>query len=148
MNQTNKVKLDRLFLAHAAVSCVVGIVAYVVPGLFGFCLGEEFLLHHAGDGKKTDLTVRLYGALLFGQAYIVYKMRRVTEGEVRRALVQAFTAVFTASGLALTRSHFTDESIPLVNWVNMLVVWTLAGFYGHFAFFSPPPIFRGLDREG
>jgi len=146
MSQAHKTRLDRLFLLHATISVVIGALAYIFPGLFAFLLGGEFKLHHSGAGKLMDLTIRLYGALLIGGGFIVYKMRNVTDGEVRRGIVQGCAGIFIASGLALGRSHFTDETIPLVNIFTLLLMWMMAAFYTHFAVFSPPPIFEGLDR--
>ena len=91
--KSTKRRIDALFAGHAIMAGVLGTLAVLLPHLFEWMLvhhGEKFSLRDNSDvsQKVTHLVVRLYGALILGQAWIVWHARRISEPAVRRALVQ------------------------------------------------------------
>lgn len=91
--KSTKKRIDTLFAGHAVMAAVLGGLAVLLPHLFEWMLihhGEKFSLRDNSDvsQKVTHLVVRLYGALILGQAWIVWHARRISEPAVRRALVQ------------------------------------------------------------
>ena len=81
----------------------------------------------------------MFGALVLGQAWLVWHARKINEGEIRRAFVQAYFGVFSTSTLALLRSHLTDPYWhPVRNPVAIATFGFLATFYGWFAFVQKP----------
>jgi len=122
-----------------------------VTSTFSFFFGEEWhgsWRYNPDDGqvKITHVVIRLYGALILGQAFIVWHIRKSGDGEVRRGLVRAYFVVFVLTTLVLVRSHLTDDHWNVFNCFNILMFASLASFYGWFSFVSPPPVFEGLDK--
>jgi hypothetical protein len=148
-----KRQVDTLFVVHAAVSAVGGFLAFVVPHIF-----EWLLIHHGeslrfrgatmnDDQKLTHLALRLFGALLLAQAWIVWHARKITEPETRRALVQAYFGTFVLSTVALLRAQLTEGGgFSSWNWLTILLFAGLAGLYGVFVFLRPIKVFEGLGR--
>lgn len=65
----------------------------------------------------------------------------------RRSLGQAYFGVFTASTVALLRSHLSDPYWhPVRNPMVILAFAFLALFYGWFALFQKPVVFEGLPK--
>ena len=117
--------------------------------------------------QVAHVIVRLFGALVLGQSWLVWHARKITDGEIRRAFVQvcasraraclsagvtppplqAYFGVFTASTVALLRSHLTDPYWhPVRNPVCILCFGFLAVFYGWFALLQKPVVFEGLPK--
>eukprot|EP00928_Gymnodinium_smaydae_P076835 TRINITY_DN59930_c0_g1_i1.p1 TRINITY_DN59930_c0_g1~~TRINITY_DN59930_c0_g1_i1.p1 ORF type:complete len:190 (-),score=37.88 TRINITY_DN59930_c0_g1_i1:56-571(-) len=143
--------LDLLLACHGAVAAVSGSLAVLFPHLFGFFLGEEWhgnFRWNPDDGqvKITHVIIRLYGALILGQALIVWQVRLISDGEIRRGIVRAYFVVFTLTAAVLMRSHFTSDHWHMTNWLNILAFLGLALFYGWFYWFKPPPVFEGIDK--
>ncbi len=133
------------------------------------------------------MVVRMFGALILGQSWLVWNARSITDGEIRRAFVQArritlfvrprfscsalrppprslmqprqrltptccsrgqaYFGVFTASTVALLRSHLSDPYWhPVRNPMVILAFGFLALFYGWFALFQKPVVFEGLPK--
>eukprot|EP00933_Yihiella_yeosuensis_P000857 TRINITY_DN101370_c0_g1_i1.p1 TRINITY_DN101370_c0_g1~~TRINITY_DN101370_c0_g1_i1.p1 ORF type:complete len:156 (-),score=17.75 TRINITY_DN101370_c0_g1_i1:119-586(-) len=146
-----KQRLNLLFLVHSITAVSVGVLAFLLPHIFGFFLGEEW--HGSWRWNPDDnqvrishVTIRLYGALILGQAIIVWEARKSEDGTFRRALVRAYFVVFTLTFLALARAHFTDTHFHALNYLNLAMFGALAVFYGWFTWFQPPPVFEGLDK--
>eukprot|EP01043_Picozoa_sp_COSAG02_P016191 COSAG02_NODE_708_length_18231_cov_53.208416_2_plen_131_part_00 len=63
------------------------------------------------------------------------------------SLEQAYFGVFTASTVALLRSHLSDPYWhPVRNPLVILAFGFLALFYGWFALFQKPVVFEGLPK--
>ena len=137
-----KRRVDALFLIHAVVSGVLGLLGFLLPHLFEWVLvhhGERLSLRDNGDPtqKVAHLLVRCYAALISGQAWIVWHARRISDAHVRRALVQAYAGVFTATTVAFLRAQLTPGGgLTVWNWVSIVVFGALAMGYGWFAFFE------------
>eukprot|EP00041_Stephanoeca_diplocostata_P004967 m.54117 g.54117 ORF g.54117 m.54117 type:complete len:201 (+) comp15477_c0_seq4:140-742(+) len=147
---------------QAYFSGIAGMFAILVPHLAGVFFGEH--LHHsirynpAGDPevKVAHIILRFYGALLIGQAYIVWHARAITDGKVRRTFVQAYAIVFAISLVVLLRAHFTETHFELQNltWERFLLNWGLIFFfalltagYAWFSIVMPPVVFSGLGHD-
>ncbi|CAE8713460.1 unnamed protein product, partial [Polarella glacialis] len=146
-----KTRLNYLLLAHTVVAATFGTVAFLLPHLFGFFLGEEWhgswrFNPEEGQVKITHVVIRIYGALIVGQSLIVWEVRKTDDGVVRRAIVRAYFVVFTLTTLALLRAQLTDSTWHVANLLNLLLFGALAGFYGWFYWFNPPPVFEGLGK--
>ena len=148
---SQKKRLDLLLACHASVAAVSGSLAVLFPHLFGFFFGEQWhgsWRFNPDDGqvKITHVVIRLYGALIIGQAFVVWVVRQSADGHVRRGIVRAYCLVFVLTLLVLLRSHFTDDHWRWHNWANIILFGALAAFYGWFYCFNPPPVFEGLDK--
>ena len=105
-----------LFVVHAAVSLCSGVLAFAFPHLIAFLFGEEYhdrLRYNPDNETKvfflpcyfpgwvrkqapfdwsllqvTHVVVRIFGALVLGQAWLTWHARKISDGEVRRAFVQ------------------------------------------------------------
>ncbi|CAE8626670.1 unnamed protein product [Polarella glacialis] len=77
---------------------------------------------------------------------MVWEVRKTDDGVVRRAIVRAYFVVFTLTTLALLRAQLTDSTWHVANLLNLLLFGALAGFYGWFYWFNPPPVFEGLGK--
>ena len=149
MTVTRK-RVDTLLLVHACVAAVSGVLAYVLPHVFEFFFlphGETLLGRaNTGDSSKLEhLTVRCYGALILAQAWITYEARRVASAEMRRALVQAYTAAFALTAAALFRAQVTEGGrLSAWSWPVTALFAALSTAYARFAFFERIAVFEGL----
>jgi hypothetical protein len=146
------VNVTHVFTAHAIVSGIGGAVAFLLPNLF-----EYFLLPHrqrfafrdnAKPGDRVEhLMVRMYGALVLGQAYIAWTARSNPDATFRRSLVHAYTLVFSLTFLALLRAQVTpDGPLSAWNWVNIIGFAALAASYGYYSVMEPIRTFDGLGK--
>ena len=156
--RASKRAVDTIFLVHSLFALVFGAVAFLVPHVW-----EWFMAHHAGeqlrvfrsgantlndDQKVTHLVIRLYGALVLGQAHIVYSARSISEPLVRRALVQAYAGVFGLMTVALLRATLTEGGSfsPLFAGANIRAFGALSALYSFFALLQPIAVFEGLGK--
>ena len=156
--RARKRAVDPIFLVHSLFALVFGAVAFLVPHVW-----EWFMAHHAGeqlrvfrsgantlndDQKVTHLVIRLYGALVLGQAHIVFSARSISEPLVRRALVQAYAGVFGLMTVALLRATLTEGGSfsPLFAGANILAFGALSALYSFFALLQPIAVFEGLGK--
>lgn len=147
-----RVTVDTLFTAHACASAAAGVIAFLVPHFFEFFLvphGEKLALrNNAVPGDRVEhLLVRMYGALVVGQAYIAWAARMNPDAQFRRSLVHAFAGVFSLTFLALLRAQLAPNG-PLSpwNWLNILLFASLAGGYGYYSFIEPIRTFEGIGK--
>jgi hypothetical protein len=63
----------------------------------------------------------------------VWQARGIEDGQVRRALVQAYCGCFALTSIALLRAQLTEGGgLNAWNWVNITAFALLAAFYGWF----------------
>ena len=158
--RATKQTVDAIFLAHAAFALGFGALAFLSPHVW-----EWFMLHHAGEQlrflrsgretrsdeqKVTHLVIRLYGALCLGQAWIVYSARSISEPSVRRALVQAYAAVFALTTASYVRAALTEGGgFSAAFSAAVIIAFTvLTALYGYFAVLQPISVFEGLGKAG
>jgi hypothetical protein len=133
---------------------VTGITAFVFPHLFEFFMvhhGETLSMRdHSAEDKVTHMVIRIYGALIIGQFWIVWSARKITDSLARRALVQAYTLVFTLTCLGLLYGQLTaspGEGLNNFNWINIGMFGFLALYYFYFCVFEPITVFESLDKS-
>lgn len=109
-----KRRMDRLFVTHAVVAGVAGVMAFVFPHLFEWFMihhGEQLALRDNGgndDQKVTHMVTRMYGSLIVAQAWITWRVRTISDADTRRTLVQANAATFALTTLTLLRAQLTE----------------------------------------
>ena len=166
-----KRKVDLLFLAHAIFALVAGSAAFIAPHVF-----EWFMVHHGealtlrsnsdSESKITHLVIRLYGALILAQSWIVWSARKC-DAQIRKAMiqvrplytfvnselptsisaVQAYWFCFSLTALALIRAQVTGGGgLNDWNWINIAMFMGLALCYAWFAFFERISVFDSLDK--
>ena len=146
-------RVDFLLLVHAGVAAFSGTLAFALPHVFEFFFlphGEKLLGRvNTGDSSKLEhLTVRCYGALILAQAWITWSARRAASAEMRRALVQAYTAAFALTAAALLRAQLTEGGhLSAWSWPVTALFALLAAAYARFAFFERIAIFEGLGSR-
>lgn len=87
------------------------------------------------------------GILVLAQGWIVFHARKVEDGYVRRALVQAYCGCFALTSLALLRAQLTEGGgLNMWNWTNIVMFALLSGFYGWFVWGEPVYVFEGLVK--
>lgn len=155
-NSKQKRKIDSLFVFHAIISGICGAVAYIFPHFFISLIihrqdDNTAVFGHQGennDQKVTYLVVRIYGALIAAQGYIVWNARSITDPWTRRALVQAYTIAFALTLIALLRAQLTEGGgLNGYNWITILLFLGLTMGYGWFVFFEKIKVFESLDRS-
>lgn len=147
-----KKRLDRLFVLHSGFSLVIGVVAVLFPHLVGLFFDpsdELWNWHPGGQGRAAHLIVRVYGAMLIAQAWIVWNARKVFDARIRKAFVESYFACFLITFLALLRFQLTSSlgETSRWNWINILVFAMLSWFYGWFIFKSPITVFESLPKS-
>ena len=135
-----KQRLNTLLFVHSMASFLIGVVGFVNPTtaqLF-FSLETD---REAGVGR---VLTRLLCCLVYAQGLIINRVRKINDGEVKRAVILAYFVCFAFSTLALVLEHCTNEGIVDGKWFGVsqiLVMLGLTGGYGWFTFFQPPVVF-------
>ena len=150
-SSSQKHRLDRLFVFHTIISMIWGISSFLFPHLFGlfFEPGDKIWdWHPGGQGRVVHLLLRMFGALVMAQAWIVWNGRKVTNPTIRKSFVQAYFSCFFLIFLALLRYQLTGSSseVSSWNWINICTFASLSLIYGWFVFKSPITIFEGLPK--
>lgn len=148
----NRSRINFLFLVYARVTAVFGLVAVVFPNV------AEWVLVHHGDRLRlrdnaspeaavTHTVLRLFGALILGNAWLVHHVCGTDDSRVRRAAVQAFAVTWAVSALALLRAQLTHPAWSITNWLAILTYAGLAGVCSHHALSAKTPAFDGLGSR-
>ena len=96
--------------------------------------------------KVTHLIIRIFGALIIGQFWIVWRARSVYDAVARKSLVQAYALVFLLIAAALLRGQLTAGGhFNSWNWANIAMFAGLALFYFYFLLVEPPAVFENRD---
>ena len=72
---------------------------------------------------------------------MIYRARKINDGEVKRAFVLAYFVCFGLSTVALIMEHMGNLGIvdgKFFGVMKILVMSALTGGYGWFTFFQPP----------
>lgn len=87
------------------------------------------------------------GALILGQAWLVWNGRKVSDAHVRRSFVQAYAVVFALTSLSLARAQLTEGGhFNAWNWINILFFAGLSAMYSWFVFVEPIATFELPNR--
>mmetsp|Transcript_30981 Transcript_30981/g.99401 ORF Transcript_30981/g.99401 Transcript_30981/m.99401 type:complete len:168 (-) Transcript_30981:1517-2020(-) len=154
---SQKRRLRSLFLFQVYVSAFAGLIAFVFPKAFGvfFTDGSVSDGVHSGAGASNSqgsvahFMIRLYGALLGTQAWLVWVVAKVDDGYVKRAFIQGYFGCFAASLAAVVAAHAQDDGTMAGHFfgaLKIVILSILTAGYGWFAFFPPPAVYE-LPRD-
>jgi hypothetical protein len=152
--RATKRRVDFLFLVFSSCSAILGLIAVIVPHLFEWVLihhGEtlSFRANNSDPTQKVEhLTVRLYGSLLLGFAFLIFQVRQSSDALTRRSVVQASWGVCLLSSLSLIRAQLTSGgNLSQWNWISILFFTALSSFFGYFAWIEKISVFESLSRD-
>ncbi|CAM9764074.1 unnamed protein product [Ascophyllum nodosum] len=94
--------------------------------------------------------VRMYGALTLAQGWVVFKVRGIEDGRIRRAICEAFCIAYGLQAVALLRAQLSEpQSHTLLNTAGWLSFSALSCFYGYCRWFKTIKVFElpGTLRE-
>lgn len=141
-----KQRLNTLFTVHAIFSLFFGAIGFLYPSLASYF----FYTENKREVKLARAIVRLWCSLILAQGIIIWKSRRIAEGEIKRAFVQAYFVCFSLSTLALINEHMSDRGVMSGRFfgiMKIIVMICLTLGYGWFTFFQPPAVFMGLTSH-
>ena len=138
-------RLDLLFSSHVISAVVCGIVCIVCPRAFLWFLHETKDLSEGGY-EVADIVIRIYGALIFGQAWLVYNTRKSGDASARKAFVETYFAVFALTSFCLCHAQ-VEGHFSHFNWLNIAFFALLSASYGYFAFFEKVSTFHFNDSD-
>lgn len=142
-----KTRLNRLFSIHALIMLVVGAVSASFPEVLVYLLhhnAEGFHARHEGGAARIAfVTMRVFGCFLMAQAYLLYVLRTVSDGTIRRAVVQSYFVAFLLTSLALARAQLTEDMpVRISNWGVISIFAVLTGAYAWYSFFERISVFE------
>lgn len=136
-------RLDTLFMVHSIVSVVVGTIGFLFPKTMGLV----FLTENDREFYVARAILRPTCALVLAQGFIIHRSRKILDGVIKRAFVQAYFVCFGLSTLALIHEHVSNSGVlsgKFVGTVKIIFMVVLTAGYGWFTFFQPPSVFQGL----
>eukprot|EP00747_Dinoflagellata_sp_TGD_P186885 gnl/TRDRNA2_/TRDRNA2_44246_c0_seq1.p2 gnl/TRDRNA2_/TRDRNA2_44246_c0~~gnl/TRDRNA2_/TRDRNA2_44246_c0_seq1.p2 ORF type:complete len:145 (+),score=15.54 gnl/TRDRNA2_/TRDRNA2_44246_c0_seq1:47-481(+) len=135
--------LDLLFISHGCFVVVAGGLGLVYPQVYIHAFSKE------ADNFAFLLVVRLYSALILGQAVLLYGLKTAAQFHMRRTAARAYTAIFALHALSIFISIPVEKAYEKVTWI----LWVLGGSfaslsaaYGVFGFAVSGP--KSLTDEG
>ena len=142
-----KTRVTRLFTVHAVIMAVVGAVSVSVPEVLVYLLhhnAEGFHARHEGGAARIAfVTMRVFGCFLIAQAYVLYVLRTVSDGTIRRAVVQSSFAAFLLTTVTLARAQLTEDMpVRISNWLVISIFAVLTGAYAWYSFFERISVFE------
>lgn len=99
-----KRRLDTLFALHSTLSIIIGAIGYIYPS----SASVIFLTENMREADVARAILRPYCSLVLAQGIIVWRARRINEGEIKRAFVQAYFACFFLSTVSLIIEHLNN----------------------------------------
>lgn len=138
-----KQRLDTLFSVHAAVSILAGVVGYLWPGTAGAFFSTE----SQREASISRAIVRPLCSLILAQGIIIWRARKIIDGAIKRAFVQAYFICFSLATLSFLNEHMQNGGVvsgKLVAILKIIFMIALSAGYGWFTFFQPPAVFHGL----
>ena len=136
-------RLDTLFMVHSSISFFLGVIGFLFPSTVGAIVltetNREFLVARA--------IVRPLSALILAQGIIIHRSRKINDGQIKRAFVQAYFLCFLLSTLGLIHEHVSNSGVlsgKFFGTIKIIGMIILTAGYGWFTFFQPPSVFQGL----
>jgi len=87
--------------------------------------------------------MRVFGCFLMAQSYILYVLRTVSDGTIRRAVVQSYFVAFLLTSVALARAQLTEDMpVRISNWLVISIFAVLTGAYAWYSFFERISVFE------
>ena len=130
-NQARK-KLDTLFLCHMVSALACGLICVIKPRWFLLFLHETLPMNTAGY-EVSETIIRLYGSLIFAQAWLVKNTRESSDAKVRKSFVEAYAVAFGLTTLVLLYAQYV-EHFSRFNWLNVIFFMSLCAGYSYFVF--------------
>ena len=133
-------RLNTLLAVHSISSFVIGTIGYLNPGtamLF-------FSMESQREMGVARVLTRLYCSLVFAQGIMIWKARKINDGEIKRAFILAYFICFMGSTLATIMEHLSNEGIVDGKFFGVMKIAVMMGLtagYGWFTFFQPPTVF-------
>ena len=138
-----KKRLDTLFVVHASFSILIGTIGFIWPGSAALFFSTE----NDRESAVARAVLRPYCSLILVQGVMIWKSRKINDGEVKRAFVQAYFICFLMSTISLINEHMQDDGVMSGKTMGILKIFAMIGLaagYGWFTFFQPPTVFTGL----
>lgn len=138
-----KRRLDTLFAIHAAASLLIGTLGFLFPSAASVFFSTET----EREFRVSRAILRPYCSLILAQGLIIWRARKINDGEIKRAFVQAYFVCFLLSTLSLIAEHMQNSGVvsgKLLGVFKILAMIGLTAGYGWFTFFQPPSVFTGL----
>ena len=138
-----KRRLDTLFTVHAAASLLIGTLGFLFPSAASVFFSTET----EREFRVSRAILRPYCSLVLAQGLIIWRARKINDGEIKRAFVQAYFVCFLLSTLSLINEHVQNSGVvsgKLLGVGKILAMLGLTAGYGWFTFFQPPSVFTGL----
>ena len=138
-------RLDTLFMVHSAISIIVGTIGFFFPSTMGLV----FLTESKREFNVARAILRPTCALILAQGLIIHRSRKINDGQIKRAFVQAYFVCFLMCTLALIYEHTSNSGVVSGKFMGtMKIIWMifLTVGYGWFTFFQPPSVFSGIHR--
>jgi len=147
VGKSAKTRVNRLFTVHALIMMVVGAVSASFPEVLVYLLhhnAEGFHARHEGGAARIAfVTMRVFGCFLMAQSYILYVLRTVSDGTIRRAVVQSYFVAFLLTSVALARAQLTEDMpVRISNWLVISIFAVLTGAYAWYSFFERISVFE------
>jgi len=138
-------RLDTLFFVHSTCSILIGLIGFIFPST----LGLIFLTENNREYAVGRAIYRPLCALILAQGLIVYRSRKINDGQIKQAFVQAFFILFLLSTFSLCNEHYTNSGVVSGKFWGTIQIVAMIGLttgYAWFTFMQPPSVFRGLAR--
>mmetsp|Transcript_12381 Transcript_12381/g.35420 ORF Transcript_12381/g.35420 Transcript_12381/m.35420 type:complete len:225 (+) Transcript_12381:39-713(+) len=138
-----KRRLDTLFTIHAAASLLIGTLGFLFPSAASVFFSTET----EREFRVSRAILRPYCSLVLAQGLIIWRARKINDGEIKRNFVQAYFVCFLLSTLSLINEHIQNSGVlsgKLLGVGKILAMIGLTAGYGWFTFFQPPSVFTGL----
>lgn len=138
-----KRRLDTLFAIHAALSALMGVLGYLFPS----SASVFFLTENEREFGVARAILRPYCSLVLAQGIMIWRARKINDGEIKRAFCSAYFICFFLSTLSLINEHWTNSGVVSGKFFGVGKILAMIGLtagYGWFTFFQPPVVFHGL----
>ncbi len=133
-------RLNTLLAVHSISSFLIGTIGYIHPStamLF-------FSMESSREFGVARVLSRLYCSLIFAQGIMIWRARKINDGEIKRAFILAYFLCFLFSTVALIVEHLSNEGIvdgKFFGVAKIIAMMGLTAGYGWFTFFQPPTVF-------
>ncbi|KAL7554505.1 hypothetical protein ACHAWF_017962 [Thalassiosira exigua] len=132
-------RLDTLLLVHSISSFIIGGIGYLNPstGILFFSMETD---REIGVGR---IFTRLLCSLIFAQGIMIWRARKIHDGEVKRAFILAYFVCFLFSTIAVILEHLSNQGIvegKFFGIMKIIMFMALTAGYGWFTFFQAPVV--------
>lgn len=103
-----------------------------------------FSMESAREIGVGRILTRLFCSLIFAQGIMIWRARKINDGEVKRAFILAYFVCFSASTVAIMIEHWGNQGIvdgKFFGVMKIFVMMALSAGYGWFTFFQPPLVY-------